>query len=85
MQDSLCWSYTLANKFEDKKWQYQDAEALLKKFIKLSKAKSKTDKFVRTQMENAKQMEERAAQTRAELIGAFQLEDQSDRANEKKI
>ena len=38
----------LANKFEDKKWQYQDAEALLKKFIKTSKAKINTEKFVKT-------------------------------------
>ena len=85
LQDSLCWSYTLANKFEDKKWQYQDAEALLKKFIKNSKAKTNTDKFVRTQMEVAKQMEESAAKTRAELICASQLEDQSDRTEAKKL
>jgi hypothetical protein len=37
LQDILCWSYSLANKFEDKKWQYQDAEALLRRFIKQSK------------------------------------------------
>ena len=73
LQDSLCWSYTLANKFEDKKWQYQDAEALLKKFIKTSKAKINTEKFVKTQMEVAKQHEESSAKARAEFVVAYQL------------
>ena len=62
LQDSLCWSYSLANKFEDKKWQYQDAEALLRRFIKQSKKEYDAEFYVKSQMEAAKLHEARAAQ-----------------------
>lgn len=61
LQDSLCWSYTLANKFEDRKWQYQDAEALLRRFIRVSKREIDAEFYVKSQMETAKAREARAA------------------------
>jgi len=51
LQDSLCWSYTLAGKFEDKKWQYEDAEMLLRKFIKRSQREQETALYVQNQLE----------------------------------
>ena len=51
LQDSLCWSYTLSQKFEERKWQYQDAEQLLKKFIKRNRLEAESDQFVKQSLE----------------------------------
>ena len=50
LQESLCWSYSLANKFEDKKWMYSDAEDLLRNFVKSEQKNKDTQKFVKNQL-----------------------------------
>ena len=50
LQDSLCWSYTLANKFEDKKWQYSDAREFLKRFIKSKTREMESESYVKEQI-----------------------------------
>jgi len=69
----LSLSYTLANLFEQNKWKYQDAEALLSAVVKKNKAKKEAEKYSK----KLKRETDRASSTSEMKKGASRKTDNS--------
>ena len=84
LQDVLALSYTLSNKYEENRWKYQDAEALLNAVTKKREQQRTAQKFADLMMERTEQAARAEAGSSPDKVASSGLQEEEGKEAEAK-